>query len=76
MVVTDSGVPRLSATNTFLVMVREVNVAPTLSNIATQTVNELSLLMVTNPASEFNIHATTTGYGLLNQPHRPPTPLQ
>jgi hypothetical protein len=68
VVVTDSGVPRLSATNTFLVMVRGVNVAPTLSNIATQTVNELSLLMVTNPASEFNIHATTTGYGLLNPP--------
>src|ERR1019366_8506887 len=60
--------PHLTATNTFTVIVREVNVAPTLSNIATQTVNELSLLMVTNPASEFNIHATTTGYGLLNPP--------
>ncbi len=68
VVVTDNGSPGLSATNTFLVMVREVNVAPALPNIATQTVNELTLLLVTNTASEFNIHAATTGYGLLNPP--------
>jgi len=39
VVVTDNGSPSLSATNTFLVIVREVNVAPTLSNISTQTVS-------------------------------------
>ncbi len=68
VVVTDNGVPPLSATNRFTVVVREVNVAPILPTIATQTVNELTLLTVTNTASETNIHATTTGYALINPP--------
>ena len=68
VVVTDNGVPPLSATNRFTVVVREVNVAPILPTIATQTVNELTLLTVTNTASETNIHATTTGYALVNPP--------
>jgi hypothetical protein len=68
VVVTDHGTPPLSATNTFLVTVREVNVAPSLSNISTQTVNALALLTVTNAATNANIHATNTGYGLVNPP--------
>jgi hypothetical protein len=68
VVVTDSGAPRLSATNTFLVMVREVNVAPALPNITTNTVNALALLTVTNTATEPNIHATL-GYMLVNPPN-------
>ena len=51
--------PQLSATNSFTVMVREVNVAPVLPVIPPQTVNELTLLTVTNTATEPNIHATT-----------------
>ena len=47
--------------------VNEVNVAPVLPVIATQTVNELALLTVTNTATESNIHSTL-GYALLNPP--------
>ncbi len=60
--------PQLLATNTFTVVVKEVNLAPAFSAIPTQTVNELSLLSVTDAATEPNIHATTTGYGLINPP--------
>jgi hypothetical protein len=59
--------PHLSATNTFTVIVNEVNVAPVLPVIGAQTVNELTLLTVTNTASESNIHSTL-GYSLLNPP--------
>ncbi len=63
----NSGVPSLSATNSFTVVVREVNVAPVLPVIPDQTVNELTLLTVTNTAFETNIHATL-GYTLVNPP--------
>src|SRR5579863_1325820 len=46
--VTDNGTPPLSTTNSFAVVVREVNVAPVLPVVAAQTVNELTLLTVTN----------------------------
>src|SRR6202142_3881683 len=67
-VVTDNGVPPLSATNSFNVIVREVNVAPSLGVISSQIVNELTLLTVTNAATEPNIHSITTGYGLIAPP--------
>ena len=57
----------MSATNSFTVIVKEVNVAPVLPVIANQTVNELTLLTVTNTATETNIHATL-GYALVNPP--------
>jgi hypothetical protein len=60
--------PQLSATNSFTVTVEEVNTAPTLPVIATQTVNELTLLTVTNTAGESNVHATNLTYFLLNPP--------
>ncbi len=60
--------PSLTSTNTFTVIVKEVNVAPTMPVIATQTVNELALLSVTNTANNSNIHSTVTGYGLVNPP--------
>jgi len=60
--------PSLAATNSFTVIVKEINVAPTLSAISTQTINELTLLTVTNAATEFNIHSIITGYGLVNPP--------
>jgi hypothetical protein len=66
--VTDNGTPPLSATNSFTVIVREVNVAPTLPGIPLKTVNALALLTVTNTATESNIHATL-GYLLLNPPN-------
>ena len=64
----DSIHPELTATNSFLVVVREVNVAPSLPVIPDQTVNELTLLTVTNTATNFNIHSTITGYTLLAPP--------
>jgi hypothetical protein len=66
--VSDNGSPALSVTNRFMVTVREVNVAPSLPVIATQTVNELSLLTVTNIATNANIHSTISGYRLVNPP--------
>jgi hypothetical protein len=58
----------LSATNSFEVIVKEVNVAPVLPIIAQTNVNELALLTVTNTAGESNIHSTITGYGLISPP--------
>src|SRR5208282_5627586 len=66
--VTDNGTPPLSATNTYTVIVQEVNVAPTLPTIPTQTVNELTLLSVTNTAINPNIHSTNSGYTLVGPP--------
>ena len=66
--VTDTGTPPLSATNSFTVTVREVNIAPTLPVIPNQTVNVRSLMTVTNTATNANIHSTISGYTLLNAP--------
>src|SRR5208337_3424338 len=52
----------------FTVVVREVNVVPALPTIPDQTVNELTLLTVTNTATNANIHSTITGYALVNPP--------
>jgi hypothetical protein len=66
--VTDNGTPPLSATNTYTVIVKEVNVPASLPTIATQNVNELTLLTVANGATNFNIHSTIAGYTLVNPP--------
>jgi hypothetical protein len=66
--VVNNGAPPLSATNTFTVVVREVNVPPSLPTISTQAVNELTLLTVTNTATNSNIHSTITGYSLVTPP--------
>jgi len=68
VVVTDSGTPPLSITNSFSIVVQEVNVAPALPAVTPTNVNELSLLTVTNTAAESNIHSAITGYGLVNPP--------
>jgi hypothetical protein len=60
--------PQLRATNSFTVVVREVNVAPVLPVQTNRTIDELTLLTVTNTATESNIHSTTIGYGLVNPP--------
>ena len=60
--------PNLTATNSFTVIVREVNVAPVLPIIPAQTINELTLLTVTNTATNSNIHSTIVGYALVNPP--------
>jgi hypothetical protein len=60
--------PALTSTNPFTVIVREVNVAPSLPTVSTQIVNELTLLTVTNTATNANIHSTITGYHLVSPP--------
>jgi hypothetical protein len=66
--VTDNGTPALSATNSFTVTVNELNVAPTLPSIGSQTVNELSTLSVTNTATDIDLPANTLTYLLLAGP--------
>jgi hypothetical protein len=63
----DSVNPSLTATNTFIVIVDEVNVAPQLPNIAGQTVLESNLLTVIDTATESNIHSTLA-YQLISAP--------
>src|SRR5205807_10469164 len=51
-VVTDNGVPSLSATNSFTVIVTEVNSAPVLGAQADRTIAEETTLVVTNTATD------------------------
>ena len=66
--VTDNGTPPLAATNSFIVVVVEVNVPPLLPAISNQTAYVANPFTVTNTATEFNIHSTTTGYSLVGAP--------
>src|SRR5207253_2959228 len=67
-VVTDSGTPPLSATNSFTVTVTEVNSAPVLPVQTNRTIAELTLLTVTNTASDSDVPANTLSYSLVNPP--------
>src|SRR5205807_4051002 len=67
-VVTDNGVPSLSATNSFTVVVTEVNSAPVLSAQADRTIAEGTTLTVTNTATDSDIPANVLTYTLLNPP--------
>jgi hypothetical protein len=63
-IVTDNGSPSLSATNTFTVVVDEVNTAPVLPGTTNYTINELTTLTVTNTATDDDIPANTLAYAL------------
>ncbi len=67
-VATDSGNPPLSVTNTFTVVVTQVNSAPVLVAIPDQQVAELTTLTVTNAANDLDLPAGTLTYALLNAP--------
>ena len=67
-VVTDSGVPPLSATNSFAVTVTEVNSAPLLPLQTNRTVLELTTLLVTNTATDADIPANALTYSLVDPP--------
>ncbi len=58
----------LSATNSFVVTVTEVNVAPVLPAQTNRTVTELTLLAVTNTAADSDLPASVLSYQLLNAP--------
>jgi hypothetical protein len=67
-VVTDNGVPPLSATNAFTIVVDEVNSAPVLGVIPNETINELTFFSVTNAATDTDIPANILTYTLINPP--------
>src|SRR5439155_711259 len=66
--VTDNGTPALSATNSFTVVVSEVNSVPTLTVPGNQTINELSTLVVTNTATDTDLPANTLTFALVSGP--------
>ena len=67
-VVTDDGVPPLSATNSFFVTVTEVNSAPILPFQPDRTIVELSPFSLTNQASDADLPVNSLTYSLLNSP--------
>jgi len=64
----DNGSPVLSATNSFVVVVTEVNRAPALAVPGAQTVAEQTLLTVTNTASDPDVPANVLRFGLVSGP--------
>jgi Bacterial Ig domain len=67
-VVTDSGLPTLSATNSFKVVVNEINVAPVLPAQTNRTIVALTPLIVTNTASDSDVPANPISYALIAAP--------
>ena len=67
-VATDNGSPPRSATNSFTVTVNEVNTAPDLPTQINRTINELTLLTVTNTATDVDLPANTLTYSFLAAP--------
>src|SRR5436189_6201532 len=67
VVVTDNGVPALSATNSFTATVREVNVTPVLSMPADQTIDEQTALSVSASATDADLPANTLTFALVSE---------
>jgi hypothetical protein len=67
-VVTDNGSPPMSTTNSFAVIVNEVNTAPVLPGQSTKTIAVLATLTVTNTATDSDIPANTLAYVLTAAP--------
>jgi Bacterial Ig domain/Putative Ig domain len=66
--VTDDGTPPLSATNSFKVVVNEVNAAPVLPIQTNLTIAELATMLVTNTATDSDIPSNTLSYLLVSPP--------
>ena len=66
--VADNGVPPLSATNSFTVVVNEVNAAPVLGVPANLSVDELTTLRVTHTATDPDLPANALTFGLVTAP--------
>jgi hypothetical protein len=67
-VVTDDGNPQLSATNTFTVVVNEVNTPPSLPSQANRTITGSTALIVTNTATDSDLPANALAYSLITRP--------
>lgn len=65
VIVTDNGVPVLSDSKTFSVVVNEVNSTPVLDPILNATITEGETLVVTNSASDSDIPANTLSFSLV-----------
>jgi hypothetical protein len=59
---------QLSATNTFVVTVREINVPPQLTVPATQTIDELTALNISVTATDSDVPANPLTFSLLSAP--------
>ena len=66
--VTDSGVPALSDTKSFTVLVTEVNSVPAMIVPPNQTINVLTTLIVTNSAADADVPANTLTFSLVSAP--------
>lgn len=64
VIVTDNGTPAASASQSFAVVVREVNQPPVLPLLADQVVNPGVLLVFSVPASDADVPAQTLFYSL------------
>src|SRR5437867_2997123 len=67
-VVTDNGVPPLSATNSFTVIVNEVNSAPVLTVPTNRTIDEMTTFVATNTASDSDLPANALTFSLVSAP--------
>ncbi|MEO8427051.1 MAG: putative Ig domain-containing protein, partial [Verrucomicrobiota bacterium] len=68
VVVTDNGAPNLTVTQSFQVVVNEINVAPTLTLPANQTIPELTTLNVSASATDTDKPANPLTFGLISPP--------
>lgn len=67
-VVSDNGTPPLSITNSFTVIVNEVNLPPILPPQSNHVVLGQTMLVVTNSATDPDLPANTLNYGLASAP--------
>ena len=65
---TDNGVPPLSATQSFSVVVSEANIPPTLTVPSSRTIDPLATLSVTNRATDPDIPVQTLTFALVAAP--------
>ena len=68
VIVKDNGSPLLSASNTFIIDVKEVNLAPVLAPIGNKTNSEGSLLTFTATATDPDLPAQDLTFSLSNAP--------
>ncbi len=68
ILVTDDGSPAMSATNSYTVIVGEVNVAPVLEPISNRFLNAGQTLSITNSASDTDIPPQLLTFSLLSFP--------
>lgn len=66
--ITDSGSPSLGATNTFTLIVSEVNTAPVLATLADCTHVPGAICWITNSASDSDLPTNQLSFSLINPP--------